>query len=332
MQIDRTWLRILVLAVLLAGAWRVRAWNATGHEVVAEIAWKDLKPGVRDKISAMLMVHPHFKQYLVTSDDDAQSPEYAAHVFMRAAIWPDLVRSGRGNGDKDYHHSAWHYIDYPIIAEGTDKSTLELPSLGEKLETGKQPENVLQALEWSLERLKNPDAPAAEKAVALAWLVHLVGDVHQPLHAVSRFSTAYPKGDRGGNLFMVKYHGNVTNLHSFWDGVLGGYMSVKLVDAVAAKAGELHPRTEFEKALAVTKFGDWAGESFALARDVVYDGGKLKGVTREVNVADKGMTTPDLPEKYDETARDTARQRVALAGYRLADLLNRIFEEHGAGE
>ena len=67
-------------------------------------------------------------------------------------------------------------------------------------------------------------------------------------------------------------------------------------------------------------------ESFVVARDVVYGSGKLKGVTRDASVADKGATTPELPEKYDETARETARLRVALAGYRLADVLNALFE------
>src|SRR5205814_8107842 len=114
------------------------------------------------------------------------------------------------------------------------------------------------ALQWSIEQLKNPDVSSADKAVALAWLEHLVGDIHQPLHACSRFSPAYPKGDRGGNLFMVKYHGNITNLHLFWDELLGGYMSFKLVDAVAGKTAEAHPRASFEKELAVSKSADWA--------------------------------------------------------------------------
>jgi hypothetical protein len=162
--------------------------------------------------------------------------------------------------------------------------------------------------------------------VALAWLVHLVGDIHQPLHACALYSADYPTGDRGGNLMMVKYHGVVTNLHAFWDERLGGYMTFKLVDAVADKAGQAYPRAALEKEIAITAFKDWAGESFALARDVVYQGGKLKGVTRAASAADKGATTPELPEKYDATARNLAHHRTALAGYRLADLLNKIFQ------
>jgi hypothetical protein len=318
-------LALLCLGVLFAAASSARAWNATGHEVVAEIAWQNLKPEVRDKISTLLKAHPHYKRYLTSIDDDAKSPEEPLRIFMRAAIWPDLVRSGRNSKDGEFHHGDWHFIDYPLVLEGVDRSALEIPKIDEKLEAGKDPHNVVQALDWSVQKLKDTKATPAERAVALAWLEHLVGDIHQPLHACSLYSAVYPKGDRGGNLFMVKFHGVVTNLHLFWDERLGGYMSFKLVDSVASKAADGHPRASFEKELAVKSFSDWAAESFALARDVVYAGGKLAGVTREVSIADKAATTPELPEKYDETSRQTARTRAALAGYRLADLLNQIF-------
>jgi hypothetical protein len=325
MLLHRKYLGALILIAVLGAAHDARAWNATGHEVIAEIAWRNLTPAVRDKVLTLLKQHPHFAKRLEGTDATSEPVDYALQVFMRASIWPDMMRSGTG-AEREYHHGEWHYIDFPIVAEGTDKSTLEIPPLGEKLEPGKPPQNILQALQWASERLKHPEAPLAEKAVALAWIEHLVGDIHQPLHATGFFSADYPKGDRGGNLFMVKYHGNETNLHTFWDGLLGGYMSFKLIDAIADKVIEQHPRASLEKELAITKPADWAQESFALARDVVYAGGKLKGVTRDASVADKGATTPELPEKYDEMARDTARLRIALAGYRLADLLNTLFE------
>ena len=320
----RTPAGVLILLTLIVAS-DARAWNSTGHQVIAEIAWRNLTPAARAKVLALLKEHPHFARRLDSPEPNSEPVDYALRVFQRAATWPDMMRSARAD-EKEYHHSAWHYVDFPIIPEGTDREKLTLPPTSDKLEPGKPPENILQALEWSQQRLKNPDAPAAEKAVALAWLEHLVGDIHQPCHAVGLFSKDYPAGDRGGNLFMVKYHGNVTNLHTFWDDLLGGYMSFKLIDAVTDKVVEEHPRPSLEKELAVTKPTDWAAESFALARDVVYGGGKLKGVTRDASTADKGATTPDLPEGYDKTARDAAHLRVALAGYRLANLLNAIFD------
>ena len=318
-------LPILTTLCLLCITPAAQAWNATGHEVIAEIAWRNLKPAVRDKVLNLLKQHPHFAKHLEPAADATAVPtDYALRVFMRAATWPDLMRSAKGK-EREFHHGEWHYIDFPIVVEGTDKNTLEIPPIGEKLEPGKPPQNILQALEWCIERLKNPDAPADEKALALAWLEHLVGDIHQPLHCCSLFSADYPKGDRGGNLFMIKYHCNSTRLHAYWDELLGGYMSFRLVDAVADKVIEKHPRASLEKELAVTKFPDWARESFAIARDVAYWGGQLKGVTQDVSIAD-GSKVPDLPEKYDQLAHETGRQRVALAGYRLAEILNQLFD------
>jgi hypothetical protein len=323
-NLPRGWFFLVGLLMLLPGV-KARAWNSTGHQVGAEIAWRELKPAVREKVLAILRQHPQFAAQLEPSEVKADSPEFGERVFARASTWPDIVRSARGK-DREYHHPEWHYINTPIIAEGTDRATLEIPPVGEKPEAGKPPQNILQAMNGCVERLKNADAPVAERAVALAWIEHLVGDVHQPLHASAYFSPDYLKGDRGGNLFMVKYHNVLTNLHSFWDELLGKYMEHRLVNAVTEKVLEGHPRASLEKELAVTAFADWAAESFKLANDVVYAGGKLKGLTREASAADQGATTPELPEKYDEQARDAARLRVALAGYRLADLLNRILE------
>ena len=314
---------VLVWVVLAASP--ARGWNGTGHQVIAQIAWNDLKPAVREKLSAILKEHPQYNVHLAPSDTPPDSPDLAMRVFMRASTWPDQIRSGRGR-DREFHHPEWHYVNFPIFAGGLDRGAVELPPLGDKLEEGKPPQNILQALEWCMGRLKGVDVSNADKAVALAWLEHLVGDLHQPLHSCALFSPDYPKGDRGGNSFVVKYHGNVTNLHSFWDERLGGFMNWNLVRAVTEKTAGKHPRSSLQKELAATGFTDWSTESYNLAKDVVYAGGTLKGTTREASAADKGASAPELPEKYDEAANDAARLRVALAGYRLADLLNRTFE------
>jgi hypothetical protein len=315
-------LGVIVLPFLLLAAASIPAlaWNATGHEVVAEIAWRELKPAVREKITALLKEHPQYTTYLAPADVQPDAPEYNLRVFMRAAIWSDLVRSGRGR-DREFHHPEWHYVDFPIVLGNVDLAAAGLPPTSDKLEEGKPPQNLLQAFEFNLQRLRTADTPAPDKAVALTWVEHLVGDVHQPLHSCTLVTPDYPRGDRGGNSFAIKYRGVPTNLHSFWDERLGGYMAWRLVDAVTDKAAEANPRSNFEKELADDKVTDWAKESFALARDVVYDGGKLKGGQRDAKDA-----APELPEGYDATANELARRRAALAGYRLADLLNHLFE------
>ena len=304
-----------------------RAWNGTGHQVISQIAWRDLKPEVRKKITALLERHPYFDRHLRPKEVEADAPDFAMRAFMLSSTWPDLIRSSRDPKEREHHRAEWHYVNIPIIPEGTDQSVLQLPPIVLKFDPARAPQNITQALEWCARRLREADVSDAERAVVLAWVLHLVGDLHQPLHATAVYSADYPAGDRGGNLFMVKYHGNITNLHSFWDEILGRYVAPRLLNALTDKLVEENPRTRFVEEAKVTAYADWAHESFALARDVAYMGGKLKGVTRAASTADKtGESVPELPEGYDVRARETARTRMALAGYRLADLLNRAFE------
>jgi S1/P1 Nuclease len=313
--------------VVLAAALPARGWNGTGHQAISQIAWRNLKPQVRTRIAALVGKHPYFERHLQPAEMAADAPDYAMRSFMLASTWPDLLRQSRDPKERQYHHAEWHYVNIPIIPEGTDRSVLEIPPIELKLEDDKPPQNIAQALEWNVRRVKDAGVSDADKAVALAWVLHLVGDVHQPLHACAVYSADYPAGDRGGNLFMIKYHGNVTDLHTFWDEVLGRYVAPKLLDQVTAKVLEENPRERFAEQLKVTGFEHWIDESFAIAKNVTYLGGKLKGVTRAASVADKsGNGVPELPEGYDVKAREMARARIALAGYRLADLLNSIFE------
>ena len=316
------------MALCLGIGPRAAAWNSTGHQVVSQIAWRELRPDVRERIAALVERHPFFERRLKPAAEvQAGSPEYAMRSFMLASTWPDMVRGARDPKEKVHHHSEWHYVNIPIMPDGTDRSALQILPILLKQEGDKPPANITQALAWNVRRLKDPSASDAGRAVALAWVLHLAGDLHQPLHASGVYSVDYPAGDRGGNLFVVKYHGNVTNLHSFWDDLLGRYATPRLLAAITDKIVEQHPRAKLAEQIKETEFDRWTHESFAIALNVAYLGGKLKGITRAASVADKtGASVPELPAGYDERARDVARERIALAGYRLADLLNRAFE------
>ena len=306
-------------------------WNATGHQVVCQIAWRELRPEVRAKVAAVVQKHPFFKRHLEPADVASDAPEYAMRSFMLASTWPDLLRQARDPKETQHHRAEWHYVNLPIIPEGTDRSVIQLGPTELKLDPAKGPQNITQALEWCVRRVNDPAASDEEKAVVLAWILHLVGDLHQPLHASGVYSADYPAGDRGGNLFMVKYHGNVTDLHTFWDNVLGRYVAPRLITAVTEKIAEEHPRQKLAERLKTDALADWTHESFAISRDVVYARGKLKGITRAASIEDKtGQTVPELPEGYDVTTRETARRQIALAGYRLADLLHRVFDSPAA--
>src|SRR5688572_20420654 len=247
------------LAVLIGGS-PALGWNATGHQVVCQIAWRELKPEVRAKVAALVQKHPFFKRHLKPADVAPDAPDYAMRSFMLASTWPDLLRQARDPKEKQHHRAEWHYVNLPIIPEGTDPSKIQLGPTELKFDPAKPPLNITQALEWCVRRVNDPAASDEERAVVLAWILHLVGDLHQPLHASGVYSADYPGGDRGGNLFMVKYHGNVTDLHTFWDNVLGRYVAPKLIDAITEKIIEQHPRQKLGERLKVTSFPEWADE------------------------------------------------------------------------
>jgi len=175
-------------------------------------------------------------------------------------------------------------------------------------------ENVLDAIELNLKIFKSTDTAADQRAIALCWLIHLVGDIHQPLHTVSLFNDQFPKGDRGGNSFWIRPKGTV-KLHAYWDGLMGRSTSIQNVlnEATLIKAAQ-------KKDDLTTDLNpvSWSKESFKLAREKVYLNGVLKGSV------DKENALP-VPEDYGKESKRVGEQQVALAGYRLASLIGHAY-------
>jgi hypothetical protein len=142
------------------------------------------------------------------------------------------------------------------------------------------------------------------KSYDMTWLLHLVGDVHQPLHASTRVSSADPEGDAGGNL--VKLNCSKCELHFFWDDLLGTQSNLKTVMKAARKL----PKAQAALA-AKSDEKDWIAESFTEAQQRVY--------APPIAAGDGPFT---LTTQYKKNAGQLAKQRVALAGARLANLLN----------
>jgi hypothetical protein len=125
------------------------------------------------------------------------------------------------------------------------------------------------------------------KAIALAWLFHLVGDIHQPLHTAQIFTAEYPKGDRGGNeiCLRVTQAGQPTDLHRFWDGVI---TSSSNLTRPRNEATSLRSRQGFQRGqlteLGNTDFESWAKESFEIATKFAYRNGGRIGIPRDGNM------------------------------------------------
>lgn len=276
-------------ALLLAAATAAFAWVDSGHMVVAAIAEGRLKPDVL-KICQDLLEN---------------GPTERTQGFIQGACWPDDA--------KNQTTGPWHYIDLPFRTDG--KPTQTKPD----------EQNVVWAIQHFSAILKDKANPKADRAEALRYLIHFVGDLHQPLHATSRESDDYPEGDRGGNDFKIvpgDVFSGVTrpprNLHQVWD--LGGGLfppvtrpldpeSKGRILILAQNIAGRNPMSKFVQQLKDPNPMAWAKESLELAKTVVYH----------------GIEPGDEPSvAYVAICKTVCAQRAALAGYRLADLLNRL--------
>ncbi|MDQ6651456.1 MAG: S1/P1 nuclease [Acidobacteriota bacterium] len=269
-------------------------WGAGGHMMVASIAFKRLNP--RAKAQAMaLLARP-----INPANLSARSK-----VFVSAAHWPDDLRQF----PEFDSFKALHFIDNPFSMDGTALPSLPTP-------------NVVTALQDNVNILKTS---MDEDAQALRFIIHFVGDIHQPLHCATRVDSDHPEGDRGGNLVSIEIadkNGKLktSNLHSFWDDGFGSFPPtgpnfrpppLRQIPAAAAKATAGNPDTDPDLKLDDPfNFNAWAEESFALAKDVAYNG-------MQNGVRPSAM--------YKAASLKVARKRIAWGGYRLAALLNAIW-------
>jgi hypothetical protein len=332
---QRSLLRSVVLftvgAVVFLSSAPARAWIDTGHKIVALIAWDELTPKAKAAITATLKQHPRYDKDLAAFAPDGASGEALdRHVFAVAATWPDLVRSQNNPMHTLYNHPAWHYIDIPFIVDGS-------PAPADNGGDNPGPHNIVEALQKNTADLKSDTVPASEKAVSICWILHLVGDIHQPLHAASMISKDFPDGDRGGNSLTVlrdpPYGNTRTNLHLLWDELPGQYKSETFEGYVAAgvRADPRYSRDNLKDQLAVTDFMAWAKESHDLAVQYAYLNGKLQYISTEEaskipqsGPRDGGQreSIPGVPPGYIAKAEEVVASQLALAGHRLADLLN----------
>jgi len=282
------------------------AWNIPGHLLSGIIAYQVLQqknPPTIEKVKAALKKHPWYANQWQARLQDVPVADHALVLFMQAARWADDIRTR----DKAQNRPPWHYINIPFKPEGQPASIqIREPD----------PVNILTTMAENGLVVRNETDPE-RKAIALAWLFHLVGDIHQPLHAVQLFTTEYPQGDRGGNQICIRVTqaGQPMALHRFWDGVI---TSSSNLTRVRNEATALRSRQEFQRSqlteLRSTDFDSWAKESFEIATKIAYQNGRLTGSPRGGN---RDCTTveaaPVLPVGYVVSAR-----RMLLAGYRLA--------------
>ena len=238
-------------------------WGDKGHRIVAILAETHLTEHARHEMTKLLP---------------------AETTLADAAVWPD--KEGRRITEFD----RLHHVSIPDNAAGYDQ------------ERDCEARNcMVEGLNWFTSVVADRNAPISVRLIALRYVAHLVGDMHQPLHAGRR-------ADRGGTEIAVSYRAHTTNLHLFWDINLvemeegnAEDLAIKLDSSITVKQ-----RTEWQSGDPIT----WSDESFLLSRSNAYSLGE----------------STELSDEYVATALAIVRRRLAQAGARLAWLLNQVFE------
>jgi hypothetical protein len=267
------------------------AWGDEGHEVIALIAQTHLDPTALKKVSALLA---------------ADTDSLTSHDIAAEATWADKLRNSNDNGARQKTRQ-WHYVDIEISAPDIDYACFGHPFLssGELASNGPEADCVVDKIQQFAAELASPATNPEEQIVALKFLLHFVGDIHQPLHAAD-------DNDRGGNEKRVAATGfRAGNLHHFWD----TEFVRRLGPDAAAIASDLNRRISASDVQRWSQGGaaDWALETFTIGRDDAY--GQLP------EPSGRGIFV--LSDDYVAMAdRDVASQ-LSKAGIRLAYILNK---------
>ena len=286
---------IALLCALAAGPRPTHAWGDEGHRIVALIAQHYLDPPV------MLRV-----QGLLAGDISALASDRS---IASEATWADRYRDSDRDGSRvRYEHTRqWHYVDLELSAPSLARACpadAALPA-GTPASSGPARDCVVGKIQQFESELRNPCTGSEERRLALQFLLHLVGDVHQPLHAID-------DADEGGNLKRVSARGlRPGSLHHFWDTEF-----VRRLGAdPQAVSQRLLARIRSSDLRAWRRGGaaDWARESFSLAKAVGYD-----ALPRPA-----GRGRYRLSQNYVDASLSVVQLQLSRAGVRLAALLNR---------
>jgi hypothetical protein len=295
---------IVAAAVLGATPTAALAWSRTVHMVIADIAYDDLaarSPETIPRLAALLAKHPDRAAFEAAAGP-ASGEDKARRLFEECARWPDDARL------TVFDQAAWHYAFQPVVLSEDPPPKAPPPgAYGE----------ARQAYALNAATLADPGAADAARAQALCWIMHVTGDIQQPLHAAQKFSAADPDGDHGGALAWVKdpQTGEAISLHWFWDLLPVRGDSPAQTRAAARDLAARLPRMSLATG-ANAKAGDfaaWASESYGYAVSDVYG--------PRINAGRRAEDATVVPEAYLTKAKALAERRVTLGGYRLADVL-----------
>lgn len=264
------------------------AWNDEGHMAVAYLAYVRLEPATKNRVNSLLKLNPYYSKWLKTIPAGTSEEDTRMMVFMLAATWADQIKrdpnyrddglnggntpsgptSSQNLGYRDHlRHRYWHFIDTPYSQDGTP------------LPPAPSPNGETQIAAFRI--VLGSSQAEALKSYDLVWIEHLVGDIHQPLHAITRVSGNMLSGDAGGSLVRLCNLPCRVTLHTFWDDLIGSRSHFPEPDdhsteselgaaiESAMESAKRLPQADEHLALMLDQ-STWVRESFDEARQFVY--------------------------------------------------------------
>lgn len=310
-------LKTVLMAVLsVVFALPAMAWDDVGHKITGYIAWQRMSPAARERVIKILRAAPedshlsaYYQLYGVRPDADKQ-----LDYFMLVPTWADIVRDRAFPVRYEkYHKGEWHYTSvFWRDSGGKAELMADKKADGQAIEKLAEFEKVL----------RDPVVSDKDKAIALAWFLHIGGDIHQPLHSSSRVTDREPDGDRGGNTFLISPEGtpreNQQNLHWFWDSIVPrnipydfGLCEGCYVKHIAEAFISRYSFDAEKGGLALSNYVSWKDESLRLAQGEVFRSDL------------KRFEAPS--DAYRRNALSVSERRLTIAGYRMGETLNEIF-------
>ncbi|MGI8931470.1 MAG: S1/P1 nuclease [Sphingomicrobium sp.] len=272
----------VALALLFTAAPAAAYWEY-GHETVARIAWQQMRPDTRRGVAALLR-HGRL----------LDTPTCPVATIEQASLWADCIKP---LGDRFTYAYSWHYQNVDVCKPFDLKSPC------------KDGNCVSAQIERNARLLADPKVPQRERLMALAFIVHFVGDLHQPMHAGDH-------ADLGGNKVAANYGliGGRTNLHSIWDGWLA---ERAITTPPAGAANLLAAISQARRAeIAGGSAEDWSREMWGKSRDLAYK--TLVGDP----CGDQPTERPALDEADVQALIPAVRANVVAGGIRLARLID----------
>ena len=295
----------------------VFGWGCEGHQMVALIARAHLTPAVSAAVDQLLRDSP------IDPALNRFCQDRPADLMADASTWADDAK----NGEKT---SIWHYVDIPLSVGSVTAVDPWCPPIGPSVDGKNRPGCITKAIDYELGILRDKSRPTAERATALRYVIHFLGDIHQPLHDEDN-------DDQGGNCTAMQFYSEdrPVNLHAIWDYKLIQHHLAAEKKTQPAYADALNAKFDGKYA-AMTKGNDpvaWAWEGHAIAVSTAY-GALQPGIPVEkpnpqaVCNAERDKVTAlhiAIGDAYFAKAMPVIDEQLATAGFRLAALLNATF-------